>query len=188
MKRLNLIALLKEVEPHRNEIVELDGRLVPKSAAILMSMLDDQLDSTARFQLYTEAILECRDARLTRAAVSIAQALYQEFHDVASLKVYSDALTDDGEVEAGVSRAKEALELAIRKQTLVNYAAGNLVRQAIKTRSAEAVNEALNALVDSTQMPRKGDCALESDWTDAAEALGADMELISWVRSVAERK
>ena len=105
---------------------------------------------------------------------------------------YSDALAENGEVEAGVSRAKEALELAIQKQTCVNYAAENLVRQAIKTRSAEAVNEALDALADSTEVPRKGDCALEADWADEAEALGADQELISWVRAVvravAERK
>jgi hypothetical protein len=188
IKSSDLTALLKEVERHRNEIVDLDGELAPKSAVMLMSILDDQVDSTTRFELYMHAILECGAARRTRAAVRLAQAQYQEFHDVASLMAYSDALTENGEVEAGVSRAKEALELAIQKQTLVNYAAGNLVRQAIKTGSAEAVNEALDALVDSTQMPRKGDCALESDWTDAAESLGADMELISWVRSAAERK
>ena len=100
---------------------------------------------------------------------------------------YSDALAENGEVEAGVMRAKEALDLAILSQTLVNYAAGNLVRQAIKTGSAEAVNEALDALIDSTKIPRKGDCELESDWIDAAEALGADMELLSWIRSIATR-
>jgi hypothetical protein len=117
----------------------------------------------------------------------LAHAQYQEFHDIVSLMNYSGALAENGEVEAGVSRAKEALELAIQKQTCVNYAAENLVRQAIKTGSAEAVNEALDALADSTEVPRKGDCLLETDWTDEAEALGADKELISWVREVAER-
>ena len=187
MKSSDLIALLKEVEPHRNEVAELDGELVPKSAVMLMSVLAAEVDSNARFELYLNAIIECRAARRTAAAVKLAHAQYQEFHDVASLKVYSEALTENGEVEAGVSRAKEALELAIQKQTLVNYAAENLVRQAIKTGSAEAVNEVLDALADS-----KGDCALEADWADEAEALGADKELIAWVRAVvravAERK
>jgi hypothetical protein len=172
--------------------VEIDGELIPKSAAMLMSVLAAEVDSIARFELYSLAIGECELARRTAAAVKLAHACYQEFHDVASLKIYSEALAENGEVEAGVSRAKEALELAIQKQTLVNYAAENLVRQAIKTGSAEAVNEALDALADSTEAPRKGDCALEADWADEAEALGADQELISWVRAVvraiAERK
>lgn len=181
-------ALLKELDPQRNELAELDGELVPKSAAILMSFLADEVDSDVRFELYLHAIGECRLALRTAAAVKLAHAQYQEFHDVTSLKIYSDALAENGEVEAGVSRAKEALELAIQMHTLVNYAAENLVRKAIKMGSAEAVNEALDALADSTDVPRKGDCALEADWADEAEALGADKELISWVRAVAERK
>lgn len=188
VKSSDLIALLKEVEPHRNEVVQLRGEFLPKSAAMLMSVLGDEIDSTARFELYTNAILECRAACRTSAAVMLAQAQYQEFSDVASLMAYSDALGGNGESEAGVSRAKEALDLAIQKQTLVNYAAGNLVRQAIKTGSVRAVNEALVALIESTQVPRKGDCALESDWVNAAESLGADMELMSWVQSATAQK
>jgi hypothetical protein len=188
VRRFRIAALLREVHPHRDELVELDGELVPKSAAMLMSVLAAELDSTARFQLYLHAIGEFSITGRTAAAVKLAHAQYQEFRDVASLKVYSEALADNGEVEAGVSRAKEALELAIRERTGVNYAAENLVRQAIKTGSAEVVNEALDALADSTEVPRKGDCVLEADWADEAEALGADKELISWVRAIALRK
>jgi hypothetical protein len=188
VKRFGLSALLREVHPRRDELVELDGELVPKSAAMLMSVLAAELDSTARFQLYMHAVGECSIAGRTAAAVKLAHAQYQELHDVISLMIYSKALAENGEVEAGVSRAKEALELAIQKQTVVNYAAENLVRQAIKTGSAEVVNEALDALADSTEVPRKGDCVLEADWADEAEALGADQELISWVRAIAQRK
>ena len=85
-------------------------------------------------------------------------------------------------------RAKEALQLAIQEQTGVNYAAENLVWRAINTGSTEAVNEALDALADSTEVPRKGDTPLEADWVDAAEALGADQELIAWGRAIAARK
>jgi hypothetical protein len=188
VRRFGITALLREAHPHRDELVELDGELVPKSAAMLMSVLAAELDSNARFQLYLHAIGECSITGRTAAAVKLAHAQYQEFHDVASLMAYSEALVENGEVEAGVSRAKEALELAIQKQTVVNYAAENLVRQAIKTGSADAVNEALDALAGSTEVPRKGDCTLEADWADEAEALGADKELISWVRTIAERK
>jgi len=188
MRTFGIAALLREVDPYRTELAELDGECVPKSAAMLMSVLATEVDSTARFQLYLHAIRECIMTRRTAAAVKLAHAQYQEFRDIASLMEYSGALAENGEVEAGVSRAKEALQLAIQKQTCVNYAAENLVRQAIKTGSAEAVNEALDALADSTQVPRKGDCALDVDWTDEAAALGADQELISRVRAIAERK
>lgn len=188
MKRFNFGALLRELDPHRNELAELDGELVPKSAAIVMSFLSTEVNSTLRFQFYLLAIGECRMAGRTAAAVKLAHAQYQEFQDVASLMEYSEALAENGEVEAGVSRAKEALELAIQMQTCVNYAAENLVRQAIKTGSVETVNEALDALADSTEVPRKGDCALDADWVDGAEALGADPELIAWGRAIAARR
>jgi hypothetical protein len=133
------------------------------------------------------AILECRTNN-PATAVKLAQASHQEFRDVATLMTLSEALTWNSEPKAGLLRAKEALELAIQRQALVNYAAGNLVRLSVKTGSVETVNEALEALVESTQVPRDGDCVLEGDWSDEAEALGADMELISWIRSVAAKQ
>ena len=188
MNNDDLTKLLMQVEPHRNEEVLFDGGKIPKSAAMLISMLETETDPDDRYHIYRHILLECMLTDKTAAAVKFALARYQEFHDVTSLMAYSNALVENGELESGLVRAKEALDLAIQKQTLVNYAAGNLVRESIKTESVEMVNEAIDALVSSTQMPRKGDCALEVDWTDKAEALGADAELISWVRSVAGRK
>ncbi|MGE0238233.1 MAG: hypothetical protein AB7F09_21900 [Parvibaculaceae bacterium] len=159
---------------------------MPKSAAMLLSGLATETEWNVRFGLQLNAISECRLANNTAAAVKVAQALQQDFRDVASLVALSYALIENDELEAGLLRAKEALELAIQGQTLVNYAAGNLVRLTVKTGSVEAVNEAMEALVDSTDVPREGDCVLDIDWCDDAEALGADMELISWIRAVAE--
>jgi hypothetical protein len=177
--------LLKQLEAYRTEEVLLDGDLVPKSVAMLVSMLEAETDTHTRYELYLHILLECRLTDKTAAAVKFAQLRYREFGDVTSLMAYSNALVDNGELEAGLMRAREALDLAIREQTLVSYAAGNLVRESIKTGSVETVNKALDALVASTQVPRKEDCALETDWIDEAEALGADAQLISWVRSVA---
>lgn len=187
MKTFKLNTLLDQVEPHRNEVVEIDGMLMPKSAAMLLSVLATDADSNARFSLYLNAILECRTNNPS-TAVKLAQASHQEFRDVATLMTLSEALTWNNEPKEGLLRAKEALELAIQRQALVNYAAGNLVRLSVKTGSVETVNEALEALVDSTQAQRKGDCVLEVDWCDEAETLGADMELISWIRSVAAQQ
>jgi hypothetical protein len=188
MKTAEVMKLLKQVEPHRNENVLLDGDWVPKSAALLVSMLEAETDLDNRYEIYGHILLECQLTDKTAAAVKFASARYQEFRDVTSMIAYSNALAANGELAAGLVCAREALEMAIRDQTLVNYAAGNLVRESIKTGSAETVNEALRALVQSTQVPRKGDCALETDWTEEAEALGGDEELISWVRSVAAHK
>lgn len=102
--------------------------------------------------------------------------------------VLSQTLTDVGKPSEGLAYANAALAQAMSDKIYVNFAAGNLMRRAIETGSVEAVNEALDALVDSTQVPRSSDCALETDWIDAANALGADKELTDWVRAVADRK
>lgn len=158
---------------------------MPKSAAMLLSVLANETDSEVRFQLLHCAISECHIADNTAAALKLAHALHQEFSDDTSLIVLSNALTWNHEPEAGLLRAREALELAIQIQEGVNDAAGNLVRLSVKTGSVEKVNEAMEALVDSTDVPRTADCVLDTDWCDDAEALGADMELISWIRMVA---
>lgn len=186
MKKIDLITLLKQVEPHRNEMVEIDGVSMPKSAAMLLSGLATETEWNVRVELHMCAISECGLANNTAAAVKLAQAYHQEFRDDTSLIVLSRALIENNELEAGLLHAREALELAIQIQEGVNNAAGNLVRLSVKTGSVETVNEGMEALVDSTDVPRKGDCVLDTDWCDKAEALGANMEMISWIRSVAK--
>jgi hypothetical protein len=183
-----LMELLKQVEPHRDEEVLFDGDRVPKSAAMLATLLETATDPDDRYDIYGHIVVECLVTEKSAVAVKFALARYQEFGDVTSLVAYSKALVKNGDLTSGLLRAREALNLAIQKQTLINYAAGNLVRESIKTGTAVAVNEALEDLVSSTQVPRTGDCALEVDWADKAERLGADLELIAWVRSVAARK
>lgn len=186
MKIFDLIPLLKQVEPHRNEVVEIDGLSMPKSAAMLMSLLATETDLDARSELYLHAISECGLANNTAVAVKLAEAHHREFCDDVSLIILSRTLIESNELEAGLLRAREALQWAIQRQEGVNNAAGNLVRLSVKTGSVETVNEAMEALVDSTDVPRKGDCFLDADWCDDAEALGADRELISWIRAAAK--
>lgn len=185
MKTFDSRTLLKQAELHRNEVVEIDGVSFPKSAAMLMSVLLTETDPIGRSELYDCAILECRAPNNTAAGVKLALAQHQEFGDVVSLMVLSRALIENNEPEAGLIRAKEALELAIQRQALVNYAAGNLVRLSVKTGSVDKVNETMEALINSTDAPREGDCVLDTDWCNKAEALGTDMEMISWIKSVA---
>ncbi len=153
---------------------------------MLLSGLATETEWNVRIELHTLAISECGWADNTAAAVKLAQAYHQEFPHYTSLMTLSRALFENNEQEAGLLHAREALELAIQRQGGVNDAAGNLVRLSVKTGSVETVNEAMEALIDSTDVPRTGDCVLDIDWCDDAEALGADMELISWIRAVAE--
>lgn len=185
MKILDLIPLLKQARLHRNEVVEIDGVSMPKSAAMLMSVFATETDFFVRRELVTCAIEECSLANNSAAVIRLAQAHHQEFGGDISLTILSEALIENNEPEAGLLRAKDALNLAIQNRTFVNCAAGHLVRLAVKTGSVEAVNQAMEALIASTDAPRKEDFVLETDWCDKAEALGADMELISSIRSVA---
>lgn len=152
---------------------------------MLLSGLATETEWNVRVELYGLAISECGLAGNTAAAVKLAQARHQEFRDDTSLMSLSRALVENNELEAGLLRAREALESSIQNQGGVNDAAGNLVRLSVKTGSVETVNEAMEVLVNSINAPRKWDCVLDTDWCDDAEALGADMEMISWIREVA---
>lgn len=184
MKIPDLIPLLKQARAHRNEVVEIDGISMPKSATMLMSVFATETDFFVRGELFRCAIDECGLTNNAAAVIKLAQAHHQEFGGFTPLRTLSNALIENNEPEAGLLRAKEALDLAIRDHAFVNCAAGHLVRLAVKTGSVEAVNDAMEALIDSTDAPREEDWVLETDWCDEAEALGADMELISWIRSV----
>jgi hypothetical protein len=177
--------LHRELAPHRAQVVAVDGELVPGSVPILLSMLDAETDPDKRWQLQLFLISECTIADRTAAAVKYAAARFHEFGDVTSLMGYAGALVDNNEFAEGLKRAREAVALAIEQQVLINYAACQYVRDAIKTGSVDAVNQALELLGDSTQTRATEDCAFETDWVDAAEALGADADYVAWGRKIA---
>jgi hypothetical protein len=176
--------LHRELRPHRARTTTVDGELVPGSVPILLSMLNAETDQHKRWILYLDIVTECSIADRTTAAVKYAAAHFLEFGDVAALIGYAGALVANGEFEEGLKRARDAVALAIEQQVLINFAAGQYVREAIKTGSVEAVNQALEVLGDSVEKPRTADCRFETDWVDAAEALGADAEMIAWIRDV----
>jgi hypothetical protein len=176
--------LHRKLGPHRAQTVMVEGELVPGSVPILLSMLNAETDPHNRWILYLDIVTECSIADRTAAAVKYAAAQFQEFGDVTALIGYAGALIANKEMGEGLKLARDAVALAIEKQVLINFAAGQYVREAIKTGSVEAVNQALDVLADSVDKPRTEDCRFETDWVDAAEALGADAEMIAWLREV----
>lgn len=166
--------------------MEVDGLSMPKSAAMLLAALATQTDYIERSSLHELAVSECGLGGNSVAAVKLAQAYHEEFNDDSSLMCLSVALVRNNELEAGLLRAQEAFELTIRTRSGINNAGGNLVRLTLETGSVDRVNDAIWALIDSTDIPRKADCVLDTDWCDEAEALGADMELISWIRTASK--
>jgi hypothetical protein len=159
---------------------------MPKSAAMLLDALATHTDDLTQSRLHSLAVSECLLADKTIAGVKLAQAYHEEFPDDLSLMCLSRALAENNELEAGLLRAQEAFELTIQTRSGINNAGRNLVRLTLETGSVDRVNDAIWALIDSTSIPRKDDCVLDTDWCDKAEALGADMELISWIRTVSK--
>lgn len=180
--------LFRHVGKFRQQVTTLYGADAPGSAATLMDTLAHTEDPLSRDMLYQSAIDECLWKDCNTAAERIAIAYHEECQDIVSQITLSKTLSDVGKPSEGLASARAALNQAMSEGVLVNYAAGNLMRLAVKTGSAATVNDALEDLEDSTQVPRTEDCALETDWIDAAEALGADKELTDWVREVATMK
>lgn len=179
---------MRHVAKFREKVVSVFGVDAPESASLLIDMLAQTEDPILRATLYGGAVTECLLRGHLSAAERIAVAAHEELQDVPSLMSLSQALSDVGKPSEGLAIAKAALAQAMSEGALVNFAAGHLMRQAIKSGSAKVVNEALDALVDSTQVPRTADCALETDWIEEANAIGADRELTDWVRAVASSK
>lgn len=188
LDRTELKRLLRHVAKFRERIVSVFGVAAPESASFLIGALAQTEDPMFRSTLYGGAVTECLLKGCLSAAERIAVAAHEEFQDILSLMSLSGTLCDVGKPLEGLACATAALAQAVSERVYVNFAAGNLMRQAIRTGSVDAVNEALDALIDSTQVPRTSDCALETDWIDAANALGADRELTDWVHAVASRR
>jgi hypothetical protein len=82
MKAAELVKLLKQVVPYRDEEALFEGQVIPKSALMLITMLNAETEQDNRYDLYSHILLECGLVNKTSAAVKFAQARYQEFRDV----------------------------------------------------------------------------------------------------------
>lgn len=188
VKPAERIKLLKSLELGRNEEVVLDGRGMPKSVSVLLSMLSCEIDSDERYDLYEHIVLECQLAERPELEVEFANKQYLEFGDITSLARYSHALISNGQYVVGITATKDALDMAIRDRALINSVAVDYIRESIRTRSVDAVSTSLAALIESTSYPRTIDSVLELEWMGDAEALGADKELFASVRLAADKK
>jgi hypothetical protein len=177
--------LIAKLSALRETTVILDGEPLPASVPLLRDMLAAETEPQRRWDLYLFLISECSIADRTAAAARYAAARVAEFGDPTPRIGYARALVADGAVEQGLEQARAAVSLAIERQVLINSVACDHVRIAIRTGSVTAVNQALVMLGDSVDFPRTQDCAFETDWVDAAEALGADPDYIAWAREIA---
>lgn len=179
------VGLLKRLARVRNTEVALNGRQVPTSVSILLSMLASETDSDERYQIYEHIVFECKACGRSDLEVEFSKKQHSEFRDLTSLTNYSQALVSDGQFSLGLAAAKDALNIAIREKIIINSVAADYVREAIRTQSVEAVNDALGALVASMDFPRTADSVLELEWMGDAHSLGADEGLLATVRSIA---
>lgn len=185
MHRKEVGSFLRAIENFRSERDQINGVIAPKSALMALQEKDQTDVSGVRFEIYTAAIIECLRAKCFDAAVDLAEMRMTEFSDIASAVGLSTTLVKSDHLERGLSVAKSALEKAVIEGTLINYAAGNLVRQSLLSNDISVINNAIDALIDSTQVPRSSDCKLELDWIDSARSIGVDDEILDWISKVA---
>ena len=179
------VGLLKRLARVRNTEVALNGRQVPTSVSILLSMLASETDSDERYQIYEHIVFECKFCERSDLEVEFSKKQHSEFRDLTSLTNYSQALVSDGQFSLGLAAAKDALNIAIREKIIINSVAADYVREAIRTQSVDAVNDALRALIASIDFPRTADSVLELEWMGDAQSLGADEGLLATIRSIA---
>ncbi|MEG3149645.1 hypothetical protein U1769_07075 [Sphingomonas sp. ZT3P38] len=148
-------------------------------------MLASETDSDERYQIYEHIVFECKFCERSDLEVEFAKEKHSEFSELTSLTNYSQALISDGQFFLGLAAAKEALNIAIQEKTIINSVAVDYVREAIRTKSVEAVNDALRALIASMDCPRTADSVLELEWMGDAQSLGADEGLLAIIRSIA---
>lgn len=186
MHRKEVGSFLRSIEKFRSERSQINGFIAPKSALMALQAKDQTDDSGVRFELDTGAIIECLRAECFEAAVYFAEMRMNDFNDIASAVGLSVTLVQSNYLERALSVAKSALESAVIEGALINYAAGNLVRQSLLSNDISVINNAIGALIDSTQVPRSSDCKLELDWIDSARSMGVDDETLDWISKVAE--
>ena len=176
--------LIRSLEQARNRHVDVDGRRIPESISILISMLSREFERNARYDLYYHITMECRLTNSVELQLQFSEKQYREFQDINSLICYSEALVNAGYTNDGLERSRDSLEMAIRDRRLINHAAVSYIRNSIEAKSAEAVNVAIKSLILSIDMPRGEDSVLEIDWITKARMLGADPKLLSAVEGL----
>ena len=171
--------LMKKLKHSRNKNVVINGKIIPNSVSILQYMLSHEANLDKRYALYEHIVAESSIAERYDLEEEFAYKRYLEFGDITSLISYSGSLISNGKLREGLNCAKDALCIAIGNKELINAAAISYIREAIRTGSAYAINESLQALLESVAVPREVDSVLEVDWISDAKKLGASEELIS---------
>ena len=179
------VGLLKRLARVRNTEVELNGRQVPNSVSILLSMLVSEANPDKRYEIYEYIVMECKICEQPDLELEFTHQRYSEFRDITSLICYARSLISNSQFFLGLAAAREALDMAIREEVVINAIAADCVRESIRTKSVDAVNDALRALIASIDCPRTADSVLELEWMSDAQSLGADEGLLATIRSIA---
>ena len=155
-----------------------------------VNMLRDLLvtlsDQTERFVVLGLLVSEQKINGDFEGALATAKTRLAEVDDIPSRVSVARALLDVGHNSEAMAEFKKAFERAVESKVLVNYAFGELMRGAISVSEPKTIDQYAEKFVGFGSMKCGEDCALESDWLDAAEALGARRELIAEVLRRAE--
>ncbi len=185
MAQLDRAKVLSELNRLREASKEGGAKELP-AVAWLRAMLSDLTDSEDRYFVYHSLGAELRMQGNIAGALECARNRLAEFDDIVSRGVVARALLDLGSSSDAVEEFKNAFRLAVERNELVNYTFGELMRAVVSLVDRRTIEEFSREYLALKPKKSNGDCRLEADWMDAAEALGASPTLVAELRHRAD--
>jgi hypothetical protein len=165
-----------------------DGTKEPPGVWWLRTLLDSSTDLKGRSTVYGLLIAELKIQNDLSGALDCARNRLVEFDDIVSRAVFARVLLDMGRAPDAVIEFKTAFDIAARNKVLVNYTFGELMRAAVIAKDIDTMHTISKRFLALRQRVSTNDCRLETDWMDAAEALGSNPQLMAKLRRRAVAK
>jgi hypothetical protein len=145
-------------------------------------MLSELADPDDRYHIYQYLFSELTIQSDFAGALEWAQKRLVEFGDIVSRGSVAKALLELGRNLEALTEFRIAFRAAVESNKLVNFVFGEFMRAMVKVGDIETVNGVSREYLALKPPKSEADCALETDWLDAAEAQGAQRELIGELR------
>ncbi len=159
----------------------------PPGMVLLKDMLSRSTNEEDKYSIYRHLVSELTLIGDFAGALEWARRRFLEFGDIVSQCVVGSALLELGRSSEALNEFEQAFRAAVKSNELINYTFGEFMRAAVKMRELAKVESIAQEFLALKRPKAKADCALEDDWLDAAEALGARRHLIGKLRRRASR-
>lgn len=190
MTSADFFETVEELKRVRGTIVDVQGRQLPASIALLEQKLAGEADESRRQMVYSIYYQECVDLDRRDLEIAARHREIEEFPNepVPMVGLAMTLAADQEELVSAAKTAALAVEAAARKGEFINYALLAEVRVALKLGSFGTLESALRKLIEASRMPPRTDCALETDFLGDIPVGAINPAIIAEYKSVASRK